>query len=403
MKSSLNFLVAARQCEIDELEHLALTGNLVDLVGELIHALQKERGISNIWLGSRGLRYVQRRTDQIQTCQRIEHKVRVQFDALDTETARVHNGARLFSRIAVVLEGLDALPILRERIELLALSPEESTAAFVRLIAGLLAVVFEAADNATDPDVSRALVALFNFMQGKEFAGQERALGAAVFSAGRIDEARLDAWLHLIELQDSCFQIFNDFSQDTARSAWLAIEKSDTTTELKRLRSQGHAAPADGRLDARLSPSWFDIATLRLDMMRGLEDQLAGQHLRELCASKIVQARAELRDQQATVAALGRESTDPDVAALYGPHLERSLFGMMQAQSRRLQTMSDELDTVRAALNERKLIERAKGLLMASRKLSEDEAYKMMRQIAMTQGKRLIEIAESVLAMAHYL
>ena len=63
----------------------------------------------------------------------------------------------------------------------------------------------------------------------------------------------------------------------------------------------------------------------------------------------------------------------------------------------------DELDTVRASLNERKLIERAKGLLMAHRHLSEEEAHKTMRQMAMNQNRRLIEVAEAVLAMADVL
>ena len=45
---------------------------------------------------------------------------------------------------------------------------------------------------------------------------------------------------------------------------------------------------------------------------------------------------------------------------------------MVQEQSHRLQAMSDELETVRASLNERKIVERAKGLLMAHRRLSEE-------------------------------
>jgi AmiR/NasT family two-component response regulator len=76
---------------------------------------------------------------------------------------------------------------------------------------------------------------------------------------------------------------------------------------------------------------------------------------------------------------------------------------MVQDQAQRLQAMSDELQTVRAALNERKLVERAKGLLMATRKLSEDDAHKMLRQTAMSQNRRLVDVAETVLSMADYL
>ena len=65
--------------------------------------------------------------------------------------------------------------------------------------------------------------------------------------------------------------------------------------------------------------------------------------------------------------------------------------------------MSDELEAARSSLNERKLVERAKGLLMAHRNLSEEDAYKMLRQTTMSQNNRLKDVAEAVLAMADYL
>ena len=133
------------------------------------------------------------------------------FDQLEADNyhrgSDAGNNARLFSRIAWVLPGLDALPTLRRRIDALELKPAQSTAAFAKLVAGLLSVVFEAADGATDPEISRLLVAMFNFMQGKEFAGQERAFGAAALALGRSDEAQRLQWLHLIESQERCFQV----------------------------------------------------------------------------------------------------------------------------------------------------------------------------------------------------
>lgn len=59
--------------------------------------------------------------------------------------------------------------------------------------------------------------------------------------------------------------------------------------------------------------------------------------------------------------------------------------------------------TVRATLNERKVVERAKGLLMAHRHLTEAEAYKVLRQMAMNQNRRLLEVAEAVLTAADVL
>jgi AmiR/NasT family two-component response regulator len=86
-----------------------------------------------------------------------------------------------------------------------------------------------------------------------------------------------------------------------------------------------------------------------------------------------------------------------------GPQLGRSILELVHAQSLRLQQMAAELDTARASLNERKLVERAKGLLMAHRHLSEDDAHKLMRHMAMSQNRRLVDVAQAVLSMADVL
>jgi|APThiThiocy_cv2_1041547.scaffolds.fasta_scaffold00137_92 hypothetical protein len=414
MKSGLSFLIAARRCEIDELDQLARTSELVGLIGRLVHALQRERGMSNVFLASHGVRLAEQRAPQIAECLALEQEVRAGFDQLEAEHHRglgSGNGARLFSRIAWVLPGLDALPALRRRIDALELRPSQSTAAFVKLIAGLLSVVFEAADGATDPEISRLLVAMFNFMQGKEFAGQERAFGAAALAMGRSDETRRLQWQHLIESQERCFQVFIDFSGDAVLALWRESQSDATMAELERMRRRGAtSAPAD----AALGQAWFDCCTRRIDAMRTVEDRLAAD-LRALCSHKTARARSELLTYRQvldtlapqTGAALFFDDADADAQAAtpaqLGRHLERSVLDMVQEQSHRLQAMSDELQTVRASLNERKLVERAKGLLMAHRRMSEQEAHKMLRETAMNQGRRLVEVAESVLAMADYL
>jgi len=394
MKSALSFLVAARECEIGELEQLALTSELVSLVGRLIHALQKERGISNVYLGSQGRRFAEQRAPQALESDQLALHVRERFDELYSGPHSVRNGARLFARIAAVLHGLDELPGLRERIGARTLGADESTAAFVRLISGLLAVVFEAADSATDPQVSRALVAMFNFMQGKEFAGQERALGAMVFVGGHVDDCE-QQWQQLIDTQERCFQVFANFADRAALETWSAQRNGPKLAELERLRRVGRSPRSGAPLDPQLGQAWYDCCTHRIDAMRTVEDTLAS-HLRALCERRIEQTRAELRDQQAILGTLSRPS-GPQPPTPIGPQLERSILDMLQEQTLRLQAMSDELDTVRASLNERRVVERAKGLLMAARKLSEDAAYKLLREAAMNQSRRLVDVAERII------
>lgn len=427
MKSGLNFLVAAKRCEIAELQQLALTSALVNVSGRLVHSLQRERGLSNLYLGSQGTHFAKARAQQIDECRQIEAELRACFDTLDTESARVGHGARLFSRIAYVLHGLDALPALRQQIDALRWTARQATDAYVRLITGLLAVVFEAADSACDPEVSRLLVALFNFMQGKEFAGQERAVGSALFASGHAAAGEQQRLLHLIESQERCLQVFAEFSTAQVGALWAQSQDRATLAELERMRRILCTAAPGAALDAGQSQIWFNCCSQRIDCMKVVEDQLA-HDLLLVCEEKITAASRDLQAYQALDATTTREAdplsffrdapaggqgagTAPGAATpgfgvpaqSYGLQLERSILELVQEQARRLQAMGDELDTVRASLNERKLIDRAKGLLMQRQALSEQAAYDKLRKTAMDKGLKLVEVAQLMLDAADLL
>lgn len=61
------------------------------------------------------------------------------------------------------------------------------------------------------------------------------------------------------------------------------------------------------------------------------------------------------------------------------------------------QTLRSERDEAIAKLNERRAIERAKGILMRRRDLPEEAAYEVLRKMAMNRGRRMIEVAESII------
>ncbi len=65
--------------------------------------------------------------------------------------------------------------------------------------------------------------------------------------------------------------------------------------------------------------------------------------------------------------------------------------------------MRDELTETKRALEERKVIDRAKGLLMKARGIEEDAAYAILRKAAMDQGKRISEVAAAIVTAAELL
>ena len=58
--------------------------------------------------------------------------------------------------------------------------------------------------------------------------------------------------------------------------------------------------------------------------------------------------------------------------------------------------LQNELTEAKTALSERKIIERAKGILMRTRGMSEEEAYAALRKTAMNEKKRIVDIANSL-------
>jgi two-component system, response regulator / RNA-binding antiterminator len=65
--------------------------------------------------------------------------------------------------------------------------------------------------------------------------------------------------------------------------------------------------------------------------------------------------------------------------------------------------LQDELDRTKNALEERKVIDRAKGILMKLKGLTEEEAYVLLRSTAMREKKKIGEIAQSILTASEML
>lgn len=73
------------------------------------------------------------------------------------------------------------------------------------------------------------------------------------------------------------------------------------------------------------------------------------------------------------------------------------------ARFQEYQALRDDLAKANNALAERKVVERAKGLIMQQRQCTEDEAYQALRKLAMARNRRLVEVAENVLSAAQLL
>ena len=81
----------------------------------------------------------------------------------------------------------------------------------------------------------------------------------------------------------------------------------------------------------------------------------------------------------------------------------KPILDMAIVRFRAFSRLRDELEAARSELQGRKVIDKAKGILMSTRGLSEDAAYSLLRTTAMNQNRKIVEIAQAVVTAAELL
>lgn len=91
------------------------------------------------------------------------------------------------------------------------------------------------------------------------------------------------------------------------------------------------------------------------------------------------------------------------VVAGLAPERVKPVLEVAMARFQHEQAMRQELATARSELSSRKVIDRAKRILMRSQGIAEDQAYSRLRKAAMDKGMKLAEVAQRVVDMADLL
>lgn len=415
-----NFLALSRQQELSELEQFSRTSLLVIAISNLLHELQYERGLSNLFLGSHGLSGEDALKHQWATSNTQLQQLEQALDNLLPEQGLQHLPARWLRRLGYALHSLERLSELRRDVQQQRIGPRDVIKAYSELVQSLLAVIFETAGQTNHEDMARTLVAMFNLMQGKELAGQERACGVAGFSARQFDPALRERLTQLIDRQDRCFHIFCDYAGEEALLAWNAVLEGPFQLEFERLRRMALTASAANLAIEDFGKRWFHLCSDRLDALKRVEEILETRLLQQ-AQQTLLQTRAQRETPPSFDDDLQRAAFDEvPTFALYVSHrdmeddfsgldddmahnLSKPVVELLEAQGRRLKSLYGELDAARTELHERKVIDRAKRELMQRRQMSEQEAYTCLRRLAMTQNRRLVEVASNLLNLSELL
>jgi two-component system, response regulator / RNA-binding antiterminator len=119
--------------------------------------------------------------------------------------------------------------------------------------------------------------------------------------------------------------------------------------------------------------------------------------------SRIVKRPVAMFVDQSDSASI-QASVDAGVSAYIVDGLKKerikSILDLCISRFNAFSRLQSELEKTKSALEERKVIDRAKGILMKAKNLSEEQAYALLRKTAMNENRKIAEVAQSVVTAA---
>jgi methyl-accepting chemotaxis protein len=272
-------------------------GTLTELITDtsaLVNELQRERGLSGGFLASKGSELREELTAQRLRTDAHLATFEARFRRLDAPglstpglngaglnapglnapglnapglNARNFDGnTALADKLSAARADLAKVGDIRQQISQLAIGADGSFAYFTAANAHLLDMIGEAAAEVDAPVVARSVSLYLSFLWAKELAGQERAVGAAGFAAGRFDAARLRHLILLGEQQDLYFGIIAAAATPAQAAFMRQTVAGDAVDAVIRMRRTAAEGGLEGHLGGITGADWFKAATGRIDL-----------------------------------------------------------------------------------------------------------------------------------------
>lgn len=167
------------------------------------------------------------------------------------------------------------------------------------------------------------------------------------------------------------------------------------------LRHEGHEVirqrPDATGLTAAVARDQPDMVIIDMDSPD--RDTLENMSTLNTHAPRPIVFFADQPGDRATIHAAVKAGVSAYVVDGIHPERVRSIIDSAVAQFESFQALRTELEQTRSALEDRKIIERAKGLIMQHEGCDEETAYRMLRSSAMEHSERLAVMAERVITL----
>ena len=245
------------------------------LFGDLIHELQKERGLTAIVLSGGGDEALQRLTNQRTAVDTRSKAIRVAVDDIVAATSDPK------AQVAAdqLTKKLESLADLRDRVDSGQISRKAAIENYTLLNELAILKIGALSDVGELGEVSKKIETYMVFLRAKDRVGIERALGASAFVQRDMSGNLFVDFLTVVKMQEALLDVVAARAIPTIGDGLRAVQQSDAGQEILRIRE--HLIANDfGRLEGITPTSWFDLLTSYIGELKRLEN-IMGEDLRQ--------------------------------------------------------------------------------------------------------------------------
>ena len=263
-------------------QKLEIMMNLNSNISQVLHELQKERGASAGYIGSKGEKF-----SDILKNQRLStnNKIKDLENFIKDNNIIQLSEAEAKNEINKIFQDLDKISSIRSNVDEFKIALKDAVDYYSNINSSLLHLTTYSFKNSKDADLSSQAMAYYEFLEAKELAGLERAIGSAIFSSQEIDINLKSKFISLIAMQKTYISEFRNF----ANKKILMIEKEtldkNVVDEVNKMRKIITTNIAGSHTE--VEPTfWFKTITKKINLLKQTDDLIAKEVLKETIEKK---------------------------------------------------------------------------------------------------------------------
>ncbi len=261
-KALLNEIIKMQDADtVDNLVHFSVKSN------DLVHELQKERGFTGGFLGSKGTNF--------------SGELQAQYQLTDEKLAlwsKAYSDLTISDKLPPAINAVNAqlqkLRSHREQVRQQSIPLSEALVFYTNANINFIQAITAYGKATANAEIIREFNTYYDLLMAKEKAGVERAVLASTFTANAFPEGFFDKFIALITLQDSHVDAFLKGTTTAFENYYETQMNIPAVAKVMEYRQRAFAKAIEGNFNVDTG-EWINVATNRINAFKEVENKLA--------------------------------------------------------------------------------------------------------------------------------